>query len=466
MVSGGFTRAAWLLSSAVALCASGCACEPVDLTGARFACTEDTDCLQGFACGADGFCADTSATADAGSGDGGATDGGCVASEASEHACHNGVDDDCDGQADCEDPDCEGLVCAAGGALACQSGTCGCGVKEVLIAQGAHAGGTVLPFEGRLAWLYGGEDGGIFYGECEGACDTLQTQMLDAPAYPRQRPMLKRGGNGLIAAWRRTGGGIGFGECAGSCLDGGFETAVLPGFNLGPMPPDVAAAGTARAIIAMDANDRPIWVECDSGCDDPSRWTSRVLSSAGKPRGLAAAMWELEDGGIQRLAAYGNPLVTRTCAGNCAAASAWSSPLTLDSDSFQPELQRNDAGRIALFARSDALKRLFAFICEAGSDCGVPQAWSPVVAWSFPAETRDFNASVTPDGRFAFTTSSLTTLFTGEETATGFTSAEARLCDGGTFVVREPGGFLDARGRWTILHHSDQHGTRLYLPYP
>lgn len=456
---------AGVVAWALLLCAVRCTCEPVDLTGAPFACGSDSDCIEGFVCGAESLCTPPVGAPDAGTGPdaGDAGDAGCVPTSATEQVCFGGIDEDCDGMSDCGDPDCEDQLCSTGGAFACSAGGCVCAVNDVEIATGSNAGGNVVRFDGRLSWIIGGESGDILYGECEGNCEAPSTRVLESPSYPRQRPSMKLGGTGLIAAWRRGNGVLGFAECAGGCMDSGFERVGIGGLQIGAMPVHVAAEGNRRAIVAMDQTGRVLWVECPGQCDTAAQWSSQVLSPAGAPKGLAALLWQ-EDGGTGRMTAFGGPLRARSCTGACAAASAWSPALTLDSDSFQPELRRTDSGRVALFARSEALKKLFAFGCAAGSDCSIPQSWAPAVAWSFPADTRDYHSSVTPDGGLAFVTSVPAHLVAGVETNGAFVTAPLPLCDGGTVSGYEPAGFVDARGRWTVLYHSRSGGTRLYLP--
>lgn len=48
----------------------------------------------------------------------------CTPRAATELSCSDNVDDDCDGFADCLDPDCEARSCGAGGGLLCTSGAC------------------------------------------------------------------------------------------------------------------------------------------------------------------------------------------------------------------------------------------------------------------------------------------------------------------------------------------------------
>jgi hypothetical protein len=48
----------------------------------------------------------------------------CVASAASERACDNKNDDDCDGYVDCLDPDCDAQRCSGGSGLMCTAGAC------------------------------------------------------------------------------------------------------------------------------------------------------------------------------------------------------------------------------------------------------------------------------------------------------------------------------------------------------
>ncbi len=453
-LSGSFAACVLLLATA------RCTCEPVDLDSALFACTADSDCAGGFGCSSDGLCA----TGPQVMADGGPD--GCVPSSASavEEVCHGGVDEDCDGAADCEDPDCEALACSEDGAFACRAGGCECAVTDFELDPGPNAGDSVVPFNGGLAWLMGGDNGDIRYGECTGGCESPVTSVLEVPNYPKQRPALKRGGEGLIAGWRRGNREFAFAECASDCLDGGFSRVALAGLESGPMPVDVAATGTHRALIAMDQSKRVLWVECAGQCDDPAQWSSRVLSNA-EPRGVAALMWE-EDGEVRRMAAFGDPLRLRSCSGDCAAASAWTPTLTLDSDSLEPELHRTDAGHVAIFARSETLKKLFAYLCEAGKDCAAPQSWIPVLAGSFPGNTRRFNASVTPDGRFAFATSVPAGLLAGVQTQGGFATTTLPLCDGGIAEGWEPDGFVDSQGRWTLLYHSKDDRSRLYLPRP
>jgi hypothetical protein len=82
--------------------------------------------------GAGAATSSTTASGPAGSGGGDAGPGGsagsggsgpCVPSGATEATCSDDVDDDCDGFADCLDPDCNGLACGGDG-LTCISGAC------------------------------------------------------------------------------------------------------------------------------------------------------------------------------------------------------------------------------------------------------------------------------------------------------------------------------------------------------
>jgi hypothetical protein len=103
-------------------CTSGACGRGSCVSGACLVVPDDTAC-HGGTCGADYTCA--------GGTDAGATDAGsddarhCTASEA---ACANGMDDDCDGQADCADSDCAGVACDDGNACThtdrCSGGAC------------------------------------------------------------------------------------------------------------------------------------------------------------------------------------------------------------------------------------------------------------------------------------------------------------------------------------------------------
>ena len=95
----------------------------------------DDDCPLGGGCAGDGGLNCGRLPPDAGELDGGAldageVDGGAPDAGAPERACvpresqcDDGVDNDLDGKADCEDPDCEGQVCGAAGRV-CAGGAC------------------------------------------------------------------------------------------------------------------------------------------------------------------------------------------------------------------------------------------------------------------------------------------------------------------------------------------------------
>ncbi len=78
----------------------------------------DTASCRGRSCGGPGAACDS--------------DGGCACSgnggapEAVEQSCGDGADNDCDGLADCKDPDCAGASCGGPGATCSSGGNCRC----------------------------------------------------------------------------------------------------------------------------------------------------------------------------------------------------------------------------------------------------------------------------------------------------------------------------------------------------
>lgn len=124
------------------VCASA-ECAPEARSSCRESCASDADC-PAPPCGV-ALCVDEGACLvvpdDASCPAGGRCDParGCVPSDdcqASEVACADGRDDDCDGMPDCADPDCEGSSCSDGsfcngaetcGAGACRAGAAPCG---------------------------------------------------------------------------------------------------------------------------------------------------------------------------------------------------------------------------------------------------------------------------------------------------------------------------------------------------
>jgi hypothetical protein len=114
------------VNGACAMCApDGGAAQPFGETtcsdGVDNDCDGKIDCLdtgscRGRTCGAGATCA---------------SDGGCVCSgnggapQAVETSCGDGADNDCDGLADCKDPDCAAQSCGGPGAT-CASGSCSC----------------------------------------------------------------------------------------------------------------------------------------------------------------------------------------------------------------------------------------------------------------------------------------------------------------------------------------------------
>lgn len=461
-MSGERVRHGWLVAllSIVALLAR-CSCEGFGLDDVTFACTTDGDCAAGFVCDPSiGICSVSPAQPQA--------DGGtCNPTEADEVTCGDQRDNDCDGRIDCEDPSCENRSCAENGALACRSGGCACAIAEVELDRDTAGAGSVLMLEDRLRFLYAGGDGGVFYGECEGACDAPSIIPLGGFGGAVFRPMVQAVGSRLIASWVNAGGALGYAECEGNCLDGGFRTATVTGVSASASSMEVVGHGSVRAMAVVSRNGQGVWVECSSGCDQPTAtWSQVVLASGTQTRGAAAAMWE-QDGVLHRRAAFGDPLLTTSCSGAaCSSAMSWTTNLVLDSDAFQPELQVTPEGRTAVFARNEALKKLTVFVCAEAPGCHAPQAWHPVVAFAYPTGSREYDSSTTPDGRFAFVTfGGGDELAVGEEVAGRFSAAAVPLCDGGSVVARRPAGFPDHLGRWSMLYHHDRI-TRLYLPRP
>ncbi len=111
----------------IVLAASASACQCARTLDLPYPCRDDSDCVAPHVCAA-GLCGarDAAVDVDAGSSDAGSSDagssdagpadagpadGGCKPSSATERACGDGVDDDCDGELDCGDGDCRGEVC-------------------------------------------------------------------------------------------------------------------------------------------------------------------------------------------------------------------------------------------------------------------------------------------------------------------------------------------------------------------
>ncbi|MGC4116902.1 MAG: hypothetical protein QM765_20535 [Myxococcales bacterium] len=121
-------------------CGEGAACvdgQCVAPSCVGIQCKATEACAQGrcvpLACGDAGACPDGQACLDGKCGDPGCAaltcaqgfhcaQGACVACPAHEMVCGDGSDDDCDGQTDCADSDCETMDCGA--SKACKAGTC------------------------------------------------------------------------------------------------------------------------------------------------------------------------------------------------------------------------------------------------------------------------------------------------------------------------------------------------------
>lgn len=106
----------------------GCAADELCVDGqcAPAACVGVT-CATGFTC------------------DGGACVMGCTATQTTETSCTNGVDDDCDGLADCADSDCAGRACADDAKACtrdvCQGGVCAHPMQDAGVICRASMGG-------------------------------------------------------------------------------------------------------------------------------------------------------------------------------------------------------------------------------------------------------------------------------------------------------------------------------------
>ena len=156
---------------------SGCADRIDDDCDGEIDCA-DADC-DGMTCGsADLVCSGGSCTCPP------------AAVESGAALCQNGADDDCDGDVDCADSGCEGQPCGAGG-LACTGGTCACpsGVVENTLAL-CHNGvdddcdGRVDCDEGTDCVFAEGPDGcsdGID-NDCNGETDCSQPSCCAAPS--------------------------------------------------------------------------------------------------------------------------------------------------------------------------------------------------------------------------------------------------------------------------------------------
>ncbi|MDQ3265629.1 MAG: MopE-related protein [Myxococcota bacterium] len=166
---------------------AGCNCGGAGVDTLPFACTDDTGCEQpdwlcrrgacvradagcaaaleicddGLENDCDGLvdCADDECSA-RGCGNGGRTCVGAVCScppgggdgGVPETNCQDGQDDDCDGQSDCDDPDCAGSVCDPGG-LICVGASCQCppaGQDGGLVAETACNDGVDNDCDGQV----------------------------------------------------------------------------------------------------------------------------------------------------------------------------------------------------------------------------------------------------------------------------------------------------------------------------
>ena len=114
-------RCAAVTCGAQERCVAG-TCEPIGC-GAGGPCATGTTCVGGSC--VDSRCVNVSC----GAGQqclAGACVAGCTRTENLEATCGNGLDDDCDGQVDCADPDCDAKACASDGVV-CTSDLCSAG---------------------------------------------------------------------------------------------------------------------------------------------------------------------------------------------------------------------------------------------------------------------------------------------------------------------------------------------------
>ena len=399
--------------------------------------------------------------------------GGCVCSppggngQAAETLCADGVDNDCDGLIDCQDPGCLGLECGTNTiCLTTQPASCGCPLVSNSMGLGGGGRSSIVELANTPRVLLHvstnfSTSGQLVYTECTANCLASNSQWSspvpfdDTPGGSQIRPSLRALGSGL-ASFRRSGGlnsPAVYSECAGpTCRTPGDWSSANIDIASGSAGAMDLNTGGLRAVVYERPDAGAEYAECTGNCLQAGSWSK--VGFPVDPLGASVVVSATGSTVMRRAFVFGTAapahMLYGECTANCGSAASWST-LSIDQGAI-PDLVLDRQGLPRVFfnpggsgAGGASVARCTVRPCTSLSNwVTVPVVPAGVYASAF----------VAPDGRTGVATSATSgslVIATENAAGTAYDVEPQNDCSGQTLVLQYPSLYLEPGDRFRLV---------------